>query len=162
MTNPKGTYAETAAAKWLTDELGTPFTRLPRYGKNDQGDIAGWPQTVIEVKNTKACSLFEWGRELRAEIRNAGCSDGVVLWSPPGIGNKRVDRWIVFEWGFTDLPSAVPLVVPLNRLHRQVEACQGWGRGRPVAILVGSSWVSARWASAWVYDLREQMPATAN
>ncbi len=158
MTNPKGTYAETAAAKWLTDELGIPFTRLPRYGANDQGDIGGLPWTTIEVKNTKALSLNEWGRELRAEMRNAGCSDGVVLWSPPGVGNKRVDRWIVFEWGFTDLPAAVPLVVPLNKLHKQVEAMQGWGtRPRTTAILVGTQWVSARWASTWVCDVREQM-----
>lgn len=158
MTNPSGTYAETHAARWLTDELGVKFERIAKHGNRDEGDLRAHelPWLCVELKNTKALSLPAWGKELAAEVVHSGASHGVVLWSPPGVGVKNIDRWIALEWGFSDLPCAVPLVVPLNRLHKQVEAMEKWCHARPTVVLVGTQWVSARWASSWLVDVRAE------
>ncbi len=101
MANPprvKGTRAESAAAKWLTDTTGVTFKRNALSGNADKGDLRGdgldW--LVVEIKNTKTPSPKQWARELAAEQRNAGAAHGVILWSPPGVGMAHVDEWVAF------------------------------------------------------------------
>lgn len=143
MTNPAGTRAETACARWLTEETGEPFHRLPRYGKNDRGDVwaPGHPWLCCEVKNTKTVDLRGWRKELTAECRNAAATHGVVLWSPPGVGLKDPGKWLAIEYT-ADRPAlrpwrrSLPHVGTLNRLHKYVAAVDAWGK--VVCMLDGS------------------------
>lgn len=97
-TKGKGTEAETAAARWLTDVLGMKVTRTPQYGSKDRGDLQGVPNLCVELKNTKRPLFVKWAAELECECLNAACGYGVVLWSPPGLGPKRIERWAAIEY----------------------------------------------------------------
>lgn len=121
MSNPprvKGTRAESAAARWLTDLTGVAFRRNTLAGATDKGDVRGdgldW--LVVEVKNTKIPSPKAWAKELAAEMRNADAEHGVVLWSPPGVGMTSVDQWVAL------VPAwyGIPLYGPLHSLHKFV------------------------------------------
>ena len=158
MSNPpraKGTRAESAVKRWLCDELGINVDRSPLRGTKDQGDILGLPDTVVEVKNTKLPDPKAWARELSAEMRNAGSSQGVVLWSPPGVGMANVDQWIAFEpwWGGVSLPQFGSLSV----LHKYVALMDSHGH----SVFVGNvgspkaSWLVARSAASWLAEWRE-------
>lgn len=177
MSNPprvKGTRAETAAANWLTNELGIVVTRGPLRGNQDRGDLFGIPDTVIEVKNCKTPNLTAWGKELAAECRNSDKRAGVVLWSPPGVGMGNVDRWIALEWfelRYVSAPvQSIPHIGPMNKLHRFVTQAAEWGAtvmdakgGCPqlAPTYQRHPAVIARLAEAWLYDVREHIAATA-
>jgi Holliday junction resolvase len=94
MTNPskrKGTSAESAVVTWLRQSGRTWIERRALAGAKDQGDVAGWPGIVIEVKAAKAHDLAGWVRELEVEIVNAAAETGVVIAKKKGTTN--VDDW---------------------------------------------------------------------
>lgn len=169
----KGTRAETAAARWLTDETGDDFRRHPKHGSHDRGDVYAQvhPWLAVEIKNTKVPNLRGWQRELAAECRNAGATHGVVLWSPPGVGLSDPGRWIALEWCADRPPihwlrAMVPHVGPLNRFHRFVAAVDDWGvvvtdnAGGTPAWSDTDSCVRAQLASWWMVGLREHITKT--
>jgi hypothetical protein len=95
MTNPsksRGDRAERDAVAWLRAN-GHPHAERIRAGwQDDRGDIDGIPGLVIEVKSARTPRWQEWLDELDVEMVNAGCSDGIVLWKPPGCGDPG--RWL--------------------------------------------------------------------
>lgn len=156
VTNPprvKGTRAESAAARWLTGELGVIVERGPLRGSGDRGDLFGVPGWTIEIKNCKAPNLKQWERELDAEMRNNGTDNGVILWSPPGVGMGRVDQWVAIE-PHSDSTRVVPHIGPLNQFHRYVTTMDGW---RYVTQVTTAPWCFARLAGSWVEDVRNMI-----
>lgn len=53
-------------------------------GVHDRGDVAGIPDTVIEVKSAAKIDLPGWLRELEREIANDGARYGCVAIKPRG------------------------------------------------------------------------------
>lgn len=155
MTNPpraKGTKAESAAARWLTGELGIEITRGPLRGNQDRGDLFGVPDTCVEVKNCKTPTVNAWAKELFAEMGYAGSNFGVILWSPPGVGMNSVDQWVALTPLWLG-DRIVPLYGPVNRLHKFVSHMAAIG----TAVSVG--YLKAMPAHAWLFDLRERIAA---
>jgi len=75
----KGRDAENDVVEWLRAN-GRPHAERRRLtGSSDQGDIAGLPYVVIEVKAEKSIDLPGYLRELETEIRNANADTGVVI-----------------------------------------------------------------------------------
>lgn len=144
----KGTRAESAVKRWLCDELGISVDRSPLRGNKDCGDILGLPDTVVEVKNCKLPSPKQWAKELFAEMGNAGTSQGVVLWSPPGVGMARVDEWVALATEPTH-GRPVPQFGALNVLHRYVSLMGAHGFSVTVNGLDAST------AGAWLGSWRE-------
>lgn len=97
----KGRDAENAVVEWLKAN-GRPHAERRRLtGSSDQGDIAGLPYVVVEVKNEKTITLPGYLAELEAEIRNAKADTGVVLVKRRGSTNVADwyavmpgDRWL--------------------------------------------------------------------
>lgn len=153
MTNAprvKGTRAESAARAWLRDETGFPVERSALRGNRDVGDLIGLPSTVVEVKNTRLPDPRAWARELTAEMRNAEAGDGVVLWSPHGVGVNQVDRWVAFTFPQTRV-AVVPQFGPLNQLHKYVALMDANG----YYVNLADAMLDARLASSWLGDWRE-------
>lgn len=82
----KGTAAETAVVRYLRSlefgPMGPLFPAVERRalsGGKDKGDVAGIPDTVIEVKAAEQVKLTEWQRETLAEMQNAGASWGLLV-----------------------------------------------------------------------------------
>lgn len=145
----KGTRAESAVKRWLCDELGINVDRSPLRGNKDCGDILGLPDTVVEVKNTKLPDPAAWKRELEAERRNAGFTQGVILWSPPGVGMNRVDDWIAFNLAGVNR-VLVPAFGALNTLHKYVALMDAWN----FAVFLNGGLAVCR-AATWLEDWRE-------
>lgn len=99
----KGTRAETAVVRYLREHGFPHAERAPLRGANDQGDITGLPLWVIEVKAHKVPRWAAWMDELNREVLNATdgpyssalrhCTNGVLIWKPPGWGYRRVEWW---------------------------------------------------------------------
>lgn len=170
MTNPKGTRAETAATRWLTDETGLDFRRHPKHGNRDRGDVwsPALPSLAIEIKNTATPNLAKWQRELAAECANANATHGVVLWSPPGVGLANPGRWLALEWTADRPPihytrAVLPHVGPLSRLHRYVAAVDDWGvvvtdnQGRTLQWAEQEGALRCQLAGWWLVGLREHI-----
>lgn len=162
----KGTWAETQLVRWLTGELGITFDRLTQRGAGDIGDIGGIDWLMIEVKNEKLPHLTEWRREVERQCANKNTALGVVLWSPPGVGAKNIDKWIALEFEPYQLSASVdvPFVGTLNRLHRFVHAVDGWGTValRPDGSTPPAEWeygdvVYASTLACWIEDLRSMI-----
>lgn len=104
MTNPKGTFFETAVVNHVT-AAGFHAQRISKYGTRDRGDIhlhdgAGdlW---VIEAKNRKGYNLPTAMAQLAAEKENAGAMFGVAIIKRNGVGNvgksfvvMELDDWL--------------------------------------------------------------------
>lgn len=91
MANPskrKGTSWEVQLVEFLNSE-GVPCERRALKGKLDQGDVAGIPNTVLELKAAKELRLADWLKELAAEQRNANALFGYVVIKQRG---KPADR----------------------------------------------------------------------
>lgn len=87
----KGDRAELEVCKVLADLLGLPVRRKLGAGRaDDTGDIAGIPETTIEVKNytdtTRA--ITDGLADLEREQANAGTTFGAVL------VRRRGGRWV--------------------------------------------------------------------
>ncbi len=151
----KGTRAESAAAKWLTDETGYPVVRAPLSGNADKGDLTGLPgPTCIEVKNTKIPSFSKWGKELMTEKRNSNSAFGVVLWSPPGVGMAHVEDWIAITYGSWNVSMrVVPHIGPMSSVHKYVAEMSRWG----YITQIGEGNTHAQTVSRWLERWRERV-----
>lgn len=81
MANPskrKGTDWENAVVALLNEE-GIPCERRVQHGKLDEGDVAGIPDWVLELKNHGTLHLAGWLKELAAEQQNASALFGAVI-----------------------------------------------------------------------------------
>jgi len=74
----KGTGAESAVADYLRSQGWSQVERRALAGAQDKGDIAGVPDTVIEVKNHATIKLAEFVDEANVERDNAGVEYGVA------------------------------------------------------------------------------------
>ena len=109
----KGTLAETAVADYLKT-IWPAVERRAQSGKNDKGDIAGVPQTVIEVKNQATYKISEWLKETKIETINAKSKIGVLVIKPKGIGVSKVEDW----WAVVDLATIAKLLKRLENVER--------------------------------------------
>lgn len=110
----KGTLAETAVVEYLR-QFWPLVERRTLGGKFDKGDIAGVPDTVIEVKNQKSYKIPEWLEETAIETENAEAKRGILVIKPKGIGVSRVNEW----WAVVPLSVIVELLkdVDVERLQ---------------------------------------------
>lgn len=154
----RGTRAETAAGDWLQDELGVEVMRRVMYGGgNDRGDIVitGVPY-MLEIKNRKTPNLPAWGVEVARQTANVGAPYGALLWSPPGLGVRSIERWIVLEWHGTHLgewwrKQAYTFTAPASRLASVMKARDD----SPVLYHPDDYLWRARHAARWLEDLQE-------
>jgi hypothetical protein len=106
----KGTMAETAVVEFLK-KTWPAVERRTLGGKNDKGDIAGVPNSVVEVKNQKSYKISEWLRETETEKANAGVDYGILVIKPNGVGVSKTDQW----WAVVSLATITELVEQANR-----------------------------------------------
>lgn len=108
----KGTLAETAVVEYLK----TFWDRVERRalsGKNDKGDIAGVPYTVVEVKNHKSYKFPEWVEETEQERINADTQYGILVVKPNRVGVTKVGKW----WAVLPLEQIAGIILELERLR---------------------------------------------
>ena len=160
----RGTRAETALADYLHGVLGVEVMRRTQQGGgNDRGDvrIVG-VSCMVEIKNTKTARLSKWESEVARQCVNAGAEFGVLVWSPPGLGPKTVDRWIAIEWAdsaITPLGNRGALFTgPTTKLAAAVAAYAEHG-----PLLMQSEGIMrarARHVSQWAADVQEHIART--
>ncbi len=105
MTNPKGTWAESALVNYLR-ENGFPWAeRIPRKGSKDEGDVSPLPGKLIvmEVKNqpSKYSNLrtpHAWLDETEVERQHADADFGLLVVKPSGVGRQNVGEWHCWLW----------------------------------------------------------------
>lgn len=79
----KGRNAENQFVQFLSRQW--PMVERRRLnGVHDRGDIAGVPDTVVEVKSGARMDLPGWLRELDVEMANDGARFGCVAIKPKG------------------------------------------------------------------------------
>jgi len=91
-----GTAAETGVVLWLQAN-GHPYAeRRSLHGSTDKGDVTGVPGLCIEVKvaGKQGLKLGPWLRETETERVNANAVYGILVAKPPGLGSKRVGKWL--------------------------------------------------------------------
>jgi len=109
MTNrnkDKGSAAERAVVTYLRERGWTAAERRLAGAALDRGDIAGIPNTVIEVKDCGKTELAAWIAEAERERANDGANLGVVWHKRRGKGSAA--EWYVTMTGaqFADLLAA--------------------------------------------------------
>lgn len=82
----KGTAFETAVVDYLRN-WWPEVKRLPLMGKNDQGDIDGFPFACLEVKNHQRMAISEWLDEANQEGKNRNSWLNVVWHKRPRKGS---------------------------------------------------------------------------
>lgn len=166
----KGTMAETAVADYLHDRTGVEAMRRVQYGGgNDRGDVnlVGVP-VMVEIKNTKRPNLPKWSLEVERQRINASCDYGVLIWSPPGLGLRSIDRWVAIEWqasaispfrrsGVAYSGTATALADTLAPMFKRGETAYVRDPADPGNVL----WARLRTLSAWTADLGEFIAARA-
>lgn len=108
----KGTLAETAVTQFLKQYFPL-VERRTLNGQYDKGDIAGVPNSVIEVKNQKTYKISEWMAETEQEKQNAGSQYGILVIKPNKVGTSKVDKW----WAVMSLDQIAGLLLELERLQ---------------------------------------------
>lgn len=93
----KGTAAETAVVEYLKSEGFCYAERRALKGGNDQGDIAGLPGVVIEVKACREMDVAGWVDEAEEERINAQATLAVVWHKRRGRGSPA--GWYVTMTG---------------------------------------------------------------
>lgn len=102
-----GTEAESAVAAYLRGQGFQAVERRALSGQHDRGDIAGVPDTVIEVKGghtaEKASDLRvqQWLLDTEREREAAYARWGVLVMKRAGYGPKRASEW----WAVMDGPQ---------------------------------------------------------
>lgn len=142
-----GTAAETAVVRWLRGHGFPHAERRALSGSQDQGDVAGIPGVVIEVKGgekaRKASDLqvTTWLHETEVERQNAGADLGLLVMARAGYGPDRAGMW----WAV--MPCGVlldrhPFGFPV-RLHLRDAAhllrSRGYGEPTPAVVHVAVS-----------------------
>jgi hypothetical protein len=107
----KGTAAETAVVRWLSERTKNRIERRTLSGSNDKGDIAGMDGVVIEVKNHARMELAQWVAELETEIANDNADTGVVI-------HKKRGTTDVGEW-YATMPVRVWFELVKSRGRRK-------------------------------------------
>lgn len=161
----KGTRVETAICDYLHAETGAEvLRRTMQGGGNDRGDVQviGVP-LMVEAKATKGCQLNKWGVEVARQCVNASARYGVLIWSPPGLGPKSIERWVAVEWADTALapfPDHGSLFTgPVSKL---AAVMADYGSRFPLyAQAEGVLTVRFRHLHLWVDDLREHIAQQA-
>lgn len=159
----KGTRAETALCDYIQDETGVEtMRRTMQGGGNDRGDLrVVGVSLMIESKATKSCQLNKWTGEVARQCVNASARYGVLIWSPPGLGPRSIERWIAIEWAETSLspfPRAGALFTgPTTKL---AAAIAEHGDKFPLyAQARGVLEIRFRHLHQWVGDLQEYIAA---
>lgn len=100
MTNPVGTWFESRIVEYLRWAMRKPeIDRLPRKGKNDEGDVGGvralgYP-VVVEAKHVKKLNLAGWLAEAEAERLNKGAIAAIVVHKRVGKGARQMgDQYV--------------------------------------------------------------------
>ena len=75
----KGNRAENLVVKWLHVFGYTQAHRTRAGFVDDIGDIDGFDNVVIEVKDRKTLDLFDWLRQLRRQKAAKGADFGFVV-----------------------------------------------------------------------------------
>lgn len=89
----KGSAWENAVESYLKDFFNDPSIHVERlHGMNDEGDIHGLPDTIIECKNCREYRLTDWVSEAEAEAVNAGERYGAVFFKRRGRGLSNVGQ----------------------------------------------------------------------
>ena len=89
----KGSAWENAVESYLKDFFHDPSIHVERlHGMNDEGDIHGLPDTIIECKNCREYRLTDWVAEAEAEAVNAGERHGAVFFKRRGRGLSNVGQ----------------------------------------------------------------------
>lgn len=109
----KGDSAEREAAQLLSDLTGYPVRRKLGAGRtDDEGDLEGVPDTVLQVANwadpARACREKPLGAELQR--RNAGATHAATLVRFRGVRSEAL-RWrvvLTLEQYATLLREAIP------------------------------------------------------
>jgi hypothetical protein len=109
----KGTLAETAVADFLKQTFPA-VERRTLSGKNDKGDIAGVPSSVVEVKNQRSYKIHEWIKETEIERINASADIGILVIKPNGVGVSKVNEW----WAVVSLETITKLIKDLEIAQR--------------------------------------------
>ena len=95
----KGTALETAAARYLSEQLGVDVRRNALMADLDQGDLYGvraaGKHFCIECKNEKAYKLAEWMKELEREMTYSDTNVGCVLFHRNGVGLQNMGKQFV-------------------------------------------------------------------
>lgn len=99
----RGREGEDAVAGYLVSRSFVHAERRRQRGARDEGDIAGIPGTVHEVKVCKELELAKWIDEAAAERANAG-ADIAAVWHKRR-GHPSPAEWYVTMTGaeFADL-----------------------------------------------------------
>lgn len=120
MTNPKGTFNETASAKWLRANGFPMADRKVRRGSRDEGDLDLSPGLIAEVKAYRlptgtptAGQLDDWMAQAAAEKAHAGAAYCPLIVKRPG--TTDVGRWFAY------LPSADFALLTGAFLPREVD-----------------------------------------
>lgn len=95
----KGRTAENLVVEFL--RTWWPMAERRRLaGIHDRGDVAGVPNTVVEVKSGAKIELGTWMRELDVEVANDHAEHGVLVIKPRGTTDAsqfyavvRLDEW---------------------------------------------------------------------
>ncbi len=136
MTNPKGTWGETAVVKAIMPYF-PHAKRIRLNGAEDRGDIDCGDDAdfIIEVKagnQTKVISdakLAAWMAETEAERKNAGKSFGFLVTQRQGVGAPNAIRW----WAHVDITD---LATWLGRdYHPDLQASVRMPLGRLLDLL---------------------------
>lgn len=101
----KGTSAESALVNYLKPFFSA-VERRALSGSKDRGDIAGIPDTVIEVKSQKSYKIHEWLKETQIELENDQARFGFLVIKPNGIGLENVKNW----WAVVPVSQMVDLI----------------------------------------------------
>lgn len=104
----RGTRAESAVVSYLQPNGFPEAERRALRGVRDAGDIAGLPDTVIEIKDhADRQRLGEWMTELDAEMAAADAEIGAI-W------HKRRGKGSPADW-YVTMPGWVFVRLLLNR-----------------------------------------------
>jgi hypothetical protein len=95
----RGTAAETAVVRALI-RLGVAGAERRRLrGRDDAGDITGWPGVAVSVKGgdkAKKASdglIEQWLAELETQRRNANAEIGLLTVQRKGVGYPNAEQW---------------------------------------------------------------------
>jgi len=105
----KGRDTEAALVRWLRVNGVLHAERRRLTGRDDQGDIAGWPWVCVEVKSGARVDVAGWLAELAVEKHNAMAAIGFVAVRPKGKPDPA--GW----WAVMPLPDMVELIAAAQK-----------------------------------------------
>lgn len=164
----KATADERALSEYIEGVTGVETTRRVGHGSQDRGDInvTGVP-VMVEMKSTKLPHFTEWKRQVDRQIGYAGARWGVLVWSPPGLGPKSLNRWAAIEWRSSAIsPFGSGGYLYDGKMNRLASALRTFRYDLPMYVRdpdekTDVTWARIRSVECWVADLQETIAATA-